>query len=1042
MNSRGAKNEQSKWYAKGLALFKMNKHKEAVKCFDKAIEEDKFDPMVWYVKSVALQNLGKFEESIRCADRAIEIKPGHYELALAWYSKGFSLHMLKKHKEAIEAFDKAIELRPTTFSWIKRAESLFELRMYNQALDSYEKAKQVLEDLSRKREIKDTLESIDQNSKQIKLGFIDKVVARCQMNGDNASMYEWASKGLKFASQIDSNLNPDSVYWQAKFLFYIGDFFFATYNYVDASKYFIESSKFCSKDDPLWNAIQVRLADTFGIMGRHEDADNYLEKVNQQLFENKDARLYYYRYLIRKADLLKVRGEYDDALEILNNNLLPRLFRETKRYSTTEAESDLSAELIGANIVDAIRVSAKISYEKYMSERFSRNATLKDIEKASKFLEKAYNYAPPSWAAVVLYESSYYRIRLVLDYELTKERELEPKEAKRLEDQLDIAILNLKRCLLLNAESAFNKIIAADAHILLGQCYSLKESYDLAKESIKSGIDLYDEIVASTQVSDARISTTDYNRFQMARKDLCYVLLMEEKSAEALGYAEAGKAREMFNADIISNHIKCKKREDSINTINSLNLRLREIKEKRETIIKQVESSKKDKLLLEQLQILDGENTNIFRERREIEDSIWRECPDPGITLPKDPQEIILKFIDQSEKNVTNLSLPNRWALLEFEYLKNQDQLVLFLLDFKQEIYVSSIGLSSLGWNDIIPSRIELINETFRTSSYKEAEELVSDLAMNIRQKKFIPDDIIDRINELKIDQLMVVADGILHRFPFELVRDNDSSLSECWGIKYNLVRGFSMNHISSQMQLNPSAQQKLRGLVVGNPTDMALPKKEIDPLNASDKLWIASLPGAEAEAQRIAKILSEKGGDAVLLLRDQASKDNFIKELESSSYSFIHFAGHARFDTDESELSYLLLNNGKAESAKLYANEISSKIRFKGSPIVILSSCESAESEIRTGNEPFGLIRSFILAGASNLIISGWPVMDESAGDFMKFFYTKLLDTNFNISKAMSYARLELSKLADSGVYENEVSLLHWAPFQLWGNPFTVIQK
>jgi tetratricopeptide (TPR) repeat protein len=63
------------WYNKGVALDHVERHEEAIECFDKALEINPKDANVWYNKGVTLENLEKYEEAIKCFSAALEIKP-------------------------------------------------------------------------------------------------------------------------------------------------------------------------------------------------------------------------------------------------------------------------------------------------------------------------------------------------------------------------------------------------------------------------------------------------------------------------------------------------------------------------------------------------------------------------------------------------------------------------------------------------------------------------------------------------------------------------------------------------------------------------------------------------------------------------------------------------------------------------------------------------------------------------------------------------------------------------------------------------------
>ena len=99
------------WNNKGVALEKLGRYEEAIRCFDKALEiiNSEKDESVWFGKGFAFYNLGRYEEAIRCYDKALKIDP---EDEVGWYIKGVALAELGRYEEAIRCFDKALEIDP------------------------------------------------------------------------------------------------------------------------------------------------------------------------------------------------------------------------------------------------------------------------------------------------------------------------------------------------------------------------------------------------------------------------------------------------------------------------------------------------------------------------------------------------------------------------------------------------------------------------------------------------------------------------------------------------------------------------------------------------------------------------------------------------------------------------------------------------------------------------------------------------------------------------------------------------------------------
>jgi CHAT domain-containing protein len=93
---------------------------------------------------------------------------------------------------------------------------------------------------------------------------------------------------------------------------------------------------------------------------------------------------------------------------------------------------------------------------------------------------------------------------------------------------------------------------------------------------------------------------------------------------------------------------------------------------------------------------------------------------------------------------------------------------------------------------------------------------------------------------------------------------------------------------------------------------------------------------------------------------------------------------------------------------------------------LVVLSACETGLGKIENGEGVFGLQRSFMQAGARNVLISLWKVDDEATRDLMIAFYRYLALGN-TLHDSLKKAQ------ADQAAIHADPSL--WGGFVLVGN-------
>ena len=95
---------------------------------------------------------------------------------------------------------------------------------------------------------------------------------------------------------------------------------------------------------------------------------------------------------------------------------------------------------------------------------------------------------------------------------------------------------------------------------------------------------------------------------------------------------------------------------------------------------------------------------------------------------------------------------------------------------------------------------------------------------------------------------------------------------------------------------------------------------------------------------------------------------------------------------------------------------------------MVTLSGCESGLSEVRAGDELYGLPRALLAAGVPSVLVSLWLVPDKTTSDLMIQFYRELVTGE---AKARALQKAQIKALND----ETFSTPVHWAPFILIGD-------
>ncbi len=309
--------------------------------------------------------------------------------------------------------------------------------------------------------------------------------------------------------------------------------------------------------------------------------------------------------------------------------------------------------------------------------------------------------------------------------------------------------------------------------------------------------------------------------------------------------------------------------------------------------------------------------------------------------------------------------------------------------------------------------------------------------------------------------RLLVVGDGTLNYVPFEalvtsaastdfaaapyLIKTNEivyaPSASVIAAIRLQSARsaGRAMlivadpifNSVDERAKGTPAASSSegLRGLGLASAVaDIAGQADGSSPANMHG-LPLARLAGTRIEADEISKLAKASGGQADVWLDLNASEEN-VETRDIRNYRVIHVATHGLLNAERPQFTGLVLSliGNKNHDGFLRTDEVFN-LRL-GSPLVMLSACETGLGKEKRGEGVMGLTRAFIYAGAPTVGVSLWSVADKSTADLMREFYKRLFASE-TASASASMREAQLSMIEG----KKYSAPFYWAPFVLVGD-------
>jgi CHAT domain-containing protein len=268
---------------------------------------------------------------------------------------------------------------------------------------------------------------------------------------------------------------------------------------------------------------------------------------------------------------------------------------------------------------------------------------------------------------------------------------------------------------------------------------------------------------------------------------------------------------------------------------------------------------------------------------------------------------------------------------------------------------------------------------------------------------------------------LIVVPDEMLSYIPFDalVTHVEPDSITNYAGISY-LLYDYNISYMYNSQLIRHRRSSAWR---FPNVTAW-IPAQATATPNSFGKL-----KGAVEEVREILEIAKGRS------IQKSLKKQELIGLLQEKS--ILHLAMHSLAAESTGRSPYFILDSIEDPLLANRMHDYDINALQISTPMVVLSSCETAGGQLRRGEGIMSLSRSFLQAGASSVVHSLWSVEDAKSREIMVGFYRE-------IKQGHSKSRA-LSNVKRQYIYEQPPSYTHpyyWAAFQITGDISPLLSK
>ncbi len=293
--------------------------------------------------------------------------------------------------------------------------------------------------------------------------------------------------------------------------------------------------------------------------------------------------------------------------------------------------------------------------------------------------------------------------------------------------------------------------------------------------------------------------------------------------------------------------------------------------------------------------------------------------------------------------------------------------------------------------------------------------------------------------------KIFVSADGVYNQLNIETLQDENGKFIIEKNEIYNLSN--TKDIVLARREEYKETYDKSTAMLMGNPSFSAT-GSDIDMGNKVTS--IDALPGAEEEIKQVGKLLNGEEWQTQIMVQEEAT-EQALKKMNSPRVCHIathgFFMQESKVDYKKNEITGDFADNPLLRSGLLFtgAGELlennniydfnkkdgiltayeAMNLNLDHTELVVLSACETGVGEIKSGEGVYGLQRSFIVAGAQNVIMTLFKVNDQVTQELMNDFYEQWLETG-DMRMAFQNAKIKIKNKYQKPVY--------WGSFVLIG--------